>query len=90
MVAVVRVLSCNEMSTAGFLSRGSSDCHDRTHDGLLSADGLFFGGALSLAQVPLYDGDVLIFDDAQIPHDDVSEVLDGTSQVVGAASSELS
>ena len=92
VVVGVRVPLCNEMSTAGLLSHGSSPCYvyDRIPDGLLFGGGLFFGGALSLAHVPLSDGDDPISDAAPIPHNDVSEALDGTSQGVGAASSELS
>ena len=90
----MRVPLCIEMSTAGLLSHGSSPCYvyDRIPDGLLFGGGLFFGGALSLAHVPLSDGDGddPISDAAPIPHNDVSEALDGTSQGVGAASSELS
>lgn len=92
MVVGVRVPLYNEMSSAGLLSHGSSPCYmcDRIPGGLLFGGGLFFGGALSLAHVPLSDGDDLISDAAPIPHNDVSEALDGTSQGVGAASSELS
>lgn len=64
--------------------------YDRIPDGLLFGGGLFVGGALSLAHVPLSDVDDPISDAAPIPHNDVSEALDGTSQGVGAASSELS
>ena len=86
VVVGVRVPLCNEMSTAGLLSHGSSPCYvyDRIPDGLL------FGSALSLAHLPLSDGDDPISDAAPIPHNDVREALDGTSQGVGAASSELS
>ena len=90
VVVVVRVPLCNEMSTAGLLSHGSSPCYDRIHDGLLFGGVPFSGCAQSLTDVPLYHGDDPIFDDAPIPQNDVFEALDGTSQGVGAASSELS